>query len=169
MAGARQPTNLLLLKGKKHFTKAELKQRLSREVNAASDKIAPPAFLKSKQQKQKFIDLACGLLDANIMSNLDCDALARYIQSEEKYLQYEDFTNRIIELINCFDEPEKAMLTYAKALKEYEGLRDKAFRQCRAAAADLGLTITSRCRLTVPKREEPADPNAELFGDVKTG
>lgn len=29
MPGQRQPTNLLLAKGNKHFTKAEIKERLS--------------------------------------------------------------------------------------------------------------------------------------------
>jgi len=31
---------------------------------------------------------------------------------------------------------------------------DKAFKQCRQSANDLGLTISSRCRLVVPKVEE---------------
>ena len=45
MAGARQPTALVELKGKKHFTKAELEERKNAEVNADTDNIVPPDYL----------------------------------------------------------------------------------------------------------------------------
>jgi P27 family predicted phage terminase small subunit len=32
--------------------------------------------------------------------------------------------------------------------------QDKLFKQCRSSAMDLGLTISSRCKLVVPKAEE---------------
>lgn len=171
MAGARQPTNLVLLKGKKHFTKAELEQRKSRDVVAPVDRISPPEFLKSKAQKEKFIDLACGLLDAQIMSNLDCDALAIFIQSEEKYLQYDKYVTQILQSINAHEasggQSIQLLADMAQPLKDYEGLRDKALKQCRSAAMDLGLTISSRCKLAIPKKAEEEDQNAGLFGDAQ--
>ncbi len=33
-------------------------------------------------------------------------------------------------------------------------MQEKLFKMARAAASDLGLTITSRCKLVVPKPEE---------------
>ena len=39
MAGTRQPTDLVVLKGKKHLTKAEIEQRKNAEVVAPSDKV----------------------------------------------------------------------------------------------------------------------------------
>ena len=51
---------------------------------------------------------------------------------------------------------------------EYSNLQDKFFKQARSAAGDLGLTITSRCRLVLPKNkqeEKPKDPYDLLFGD----
>ena len=33
-------------------------------------------------------------------------------------------------------------------------LQDRYYKQCRQGAADFGLTISSRCRLVVPKAEE---------------
>ena len=42
--------------------------------------------------------------------------------------------------------------------------QDKVFKQCRAAASDLGLTITSRCRIVVPKQEDkPKNPFVSKF------
>ena len=53
MAGQRQPVELLLAKGKKHLTKAEIEERQSKEVKASNDNIKPPSYLK----KVKFIAL----------------------------------------------------------------------------------------------------------------
>jgi len=40
--------------------------------------------------------------------------------------------------------------------------QDKLFKQCRSTAIDLGLTITSRCKLVMPKKEEkPPETDAE--------
>ncbi len=157
MAGPRQPTNLLMLKGKKHFTKAELEERLKKEVAAPANNIAPPTYL-TKTQKQKFIDIACDLLDIGIMANLDCDALARYIQSEDKYLEYNKLVNKTLRA-GIGDTQAVIML------EKLEGLRDKALKQCRSSAADLGLTISSRCKIVVPKGKAPEDKNARMFGD----
>lgn len=162
MAGQRQPTNLVMLKGKKHFTKEELEQRQQSEIHAPSDNIAPPSYLKTTKQKQKFIDLACELIDIGIMSNLDCDALARYIQSEEKYLKYDKL---VTQMLRKASNAEKAAALVA-VLEKLENLRDKALKQCRAAAGDLGLTISSRCRLAVPEAPKQEDPNADMFGDT---
>ena len=40
-------------------------------------------------------------------------------------------------------------------------LQDKSFKQCRACANDLGLTITSRCKLILPKT--PENPKENKF------
>ena len=52
-------------------------------------------------------------------------------------------------------------------LEKLENLRDKALKQCRGAAADLGLTISSRCRLVVPK--PPEAPKENKFGKFREG
>ena len=36
-------------------------------------------------------------------------------------------------------------------------MQDKVFKQCQSSARDLGLTISSRCKLIVPKLEEDDD------------
>ena len=41
----RQPTDLVVMKGKKHLTKAEIEARKNAEVVAPNDKVKPPAWV----------------------------------------------------------------------------------------------------------------------------
>ena len=81
------------------------------------------------------------------MSNLDCDALARYITSLDLYI-------KISKKIRT-----KKVMDDIFLLEKYSSLQDKYFKQCRAAGNDLGLSITSRCKLVVPKAEETPKEN----------
>lgn len=164
MAGQRQPINLLEARGKKHLTKNEIEQRKQSEITAASDAVIPPDYL-SKAQAVKFDKIASELLRIDIMSNLDCDALARYIQSEDKYLRYDKLVNQTLAKAGSF---EKA-LDVVVVLEKFENLRDKSLKQCRAAASDLGLTISSRCKLVVPKPQEKPENKFSKFGGAKNG
>lgn len=134
----KQPTDLLLVKGKKHLTKAEIEKRKTEEVQAPSDKIRAPSYLPN-DLKREFRKLAKELVEINIMSNLDVDALARFVMSRKLY------NDLMTKLLNKPD----LMLD-----KDFASAQDKLFKQCRASATDLGLTITSRCKLVVPKKED---------------
>lgn len=78
MAGQRQPTDLVVMKGKKHLTKAEIEARKNAEVVAPNDKVKPPAYL-TPEQKKKFRKLSKELLEIKLIANVDCDALARLL------------------------------------------------------------------------------------------
>ena len=84
MAGPRQPIDLLVLKGKKNLTKKEIEERSANEVKAPADNIQPPSYLP-KKLKEEFTRLAGELTGIKIMTNLDCEALARFITSEYNY------------------------------------------------------------------------------------
>ncbi len=152
MAKPRQPIALLEYKGRKHLTKQEVAQRQAGEVQAPANNVKPPGYL-STSQKKEFRKIAGVLLAIGIMSDLDCDALGRYVQSQEKYVQYDNMVNQIIASMD--DDLESNCVL----LEKYENLRDKALKQCRACASDLGLTISSRCKLVAPKAEEPVKEN----------
>jgi P27 family predicted phage terminase small subunit len=175
MARPRQPVELLLYKGKKNLTKQEIEERKSQEVKAASDKVKPPSYLP-KDLKREFKKIADELLRIGIMSNLDIDALARFLLAKKMYLQV---TEKLLDT-----EPT---LTAYKVEKDDEGNiiskepftisnetysdllinQDKLFKQCRAAASDLGLTISSRCKLVIPKKEEKEPTEFDRkFGEV---
>lgn len=164
MAGQRQPTNLIVHKGKKHLSKSELEDRRNSEIVAPANAIAPPSYL-TKIQKAKFDLISQQLLNIGIMANLDCDALARYIQSETKYQRYDKLVSSALRKASSYDKASEML----GELEKLENLRDKALKQCRSAASDFGLTISSRCKLIVPKKEKRQDPHASLFGDEDTG
>lgn len=155
MAGQRQPTNLLVMKGKKHLTKSEIESRKNNEVLAPSDDVAPPKYLTAVQ-KREFKKIAEQLLEVGIITNLDCDALARFIISQTNYIKFTKIVNSI-----------PSDFEYVSAFEKAVGIQDKAFKQCRAAASDLGLTISSRCKLVVPKNEKKQETDFDRkFGNV---
>jgi P27 family predicted phage terminase small subunit len=153
MARPRQPIDLLLVKGNKNLTKAEIEERKATEVKAPTANIEPPSYLP-EELKKEFLRLSQDLISIDIMSNLDCEALARFIVSEH---QYQKVTQEILKL-----------KSYGKRYMELLAIQDKLFKMCRAGATDLGLTISSRCKLVVPKSKEDDAPktNAQKrFGD----
>lgn len=155
MAGARQPTALVELKGKKHFTKAELEERKNAEVDADTDNIVPPDYLTEKQVGE-FLALADELKRCEIMTNLDCDALARFVVARSDYADYVKLMRSIPKTVDNLQE-----------LKEADKLKRGAFADCNTAAKELGLTISSRCKLVVPKKEESKPINK--FAVIQSG
>lgn len=151
IARPRQPTDLLLVKGKKHLTKAEIEDRESKEIKAPSDKVKAPSYLPADLKKE-FNKIAKELKEIGIITNLDIDALARFIIAKKMYLE---LTKQILE------KPELMIVD-----KDIVTTQDKLFKQCRSSASDLGLTISSRCKLVVPKKEDKKELTEEekLFG-----
>lgn len=152
VAGQRQPTNLVIAKGRKHFTKEEVERRLSREPRVSFTSIEAPEYLP-KNLESKFYDYAYKLLDIGIMTELDEDCLANYLISHNLYLQY---TNKISQAMRAGDLDKAA---------DYTKVQDRYFKQMRACATDLGLTISSRCKLVVPEKDEqPKENKFAKFG-----
>lgn len=152
MARPREPIDLIIAKGKKHLTKAEIEERKSAEIDVPFKKIKPPKYLNAKQ-KRKFKELAGKLLAIGIYTELDEDNLARYIIAQDLYLTYTAAVNELIE--------ENSLIL----LKEVQNMQDKAYRQAQTCARDLGLTISSRCKLVMPevKQEKPKENKFEKF------
>lgn len=163
MPRVKEPVNLLVAKGQTHLTKEEIAARAASEIKAPADKITAPKYL-TKTQREKFNDIARQLIAIEIMSNLDVDILAMYIQSHDKYLKYNRMVNRVLSQTGAADIIK--MADNAELLADYETLRDKAIKQCRSCASDLGLTITSRCRLVVPRAvaAQPENSILKRFG-----
>lgn len=139
-----EPISLIKAKGKKHLTKKETEERESRELKVPFVDIKPPEYLSAKQQ-EKFDDIAGKLRALDIMTELDIDCLARYVLAHDMYLAY---TAQVTRLIKNKDLDK---------LRDAQNLQDKAFKQAQSAARDLGLTITSRCKIVVPAPPEDDD------------
>lgn len=157
MAGQRQPIELVVAKGKKHLTKAEIAERQRNEVKAAADKVTAPAYL-TPTQKKTFKKIAKELQNIKLISNLDIDSLARFTIAQEKYVEVTQLLNQQQIMIEKeylnHDGDVVRQLEVNPEVERLALLQDRYFKQCRQGAADFGLTISSRCRLVVPKTEE---------------
>ena len=161
MAGQRQPIELVITKGKKHLTKAEIEERKRTEVKAAADKVTAPSYL-TPSQKKTFKKIVKELRAIDLVSNLDVDALARLVIAQENYvavteeMKSQPLTNRMEFKENDADgNPiivERQVVN--STVERLALLQDRYFKQCRQGAADFGLTVSSRCRLVVPKADK---------------
>ena len=156
-----------------HYTKTELfdmTQQLDETSGKFKDIVAPSDL--SRKQKGEFYDYAYKLLDYG-MSELDEWALAAFIRSKDLYLYYMDEMKKTVKAkpINKWqaiaaidDEDLRELITKivekqrsADLLKDYQNLADKQFKQCISCAAALGLTISSRAKLLIPKSDQNVD------------
>lgn len=141
----REPIDLIIAKGKKHLTKAEKIERKAAEIDVPFTSIAPPKYLTKKADIEKFNYYAKMLLDIGILTELDADCLARYIIAEGLYLKYTKVLTKLIEAENI------------NAMRETQTMQDKVFKQCQACARELGLTISARCKLVIPRVDDDDD------------
>lgn len=167
MARPREPVDLVVLKGKKHLTKAEIEERKAKEIKAPHDKVRAPTYLP-KDLRREFKKISDELIRIEIMSNLDIDALARFLIARKMYIEITNAlleVNPLEEMVDVKKDKEGNIIsenTYTVSNNVYSDLlinQDKLFKQCRQASGDLGLTITSRCRLVVPKKSEEKPKN----------
>ena len=167
VAGAKQPIKLIMANGRKNLTKEEIKRRLAEEVEPCTDDLTAPSYL-SAVEKKRFTKIAEQLKKLEVMGETDTETLARYVTAQE---QYEKTTKTLRTVLNSrpkekdFDEP----LLYYKELDNWverqtslAKLQDRYFKQAHTAATALGLTISARCKLVVPKAPEEPKPNKFL-------
>ena len=140
VARPRQPIELVLAKGKKNLTKAEINQRRAQEIKVDFKNVTPPDYLPAKLRKD-FEEISKKLLAIGIMTELDEDCLARYLIAQGNYLNY---TKLLAKAMRSEDMDE---------IIKAQRAQDIAFRQCQSAANALGLTISSRCKLVMPQVE----------------
>lgn len=157
----RQPLSVIEGKGRSnHITKKEAEKRKKQEerMRGETEGIVAPKYF-SPEQKEEFYSTASKLIDLKIFSNLDTDNLVRYIDSKT---EYEKVTKAMQEISNPTESEE--------IMKRYNDLRiNRAtfFNECRSAAGDLGLSISSRLSLVIPEVEEEKDSEVDRkFGNV---
>ncbi|MCQ2400196.1 MAG: phage terminase small subunit P27 family [Clostridia bacterium] len=144
MPRVKQPIELVIANDRKHLTKAEIEERRAREVKPCTDEIIAPDYL-TKKQREEFYKISRQLEKLKIMGETDVDAVARYIIANDMYIN----ATKNLRKTDVRNDPE--------AFEKWGYIQDRYFKQARACAQDLGLTITSRCKLVVPKSEEPEE------------
>ena len=166
MAGRRkEPVELILLKGKSnHLTKEEIEKRRAAELQAPTDNIKYPKYL-AKDLRRDFTCYAKILCELRIFSSLDVDNLARYLTQRKEYLKTVALMSNMQPAV--FDQTEREWV----ANEVYDTLRiqqNTYFTQCRQAASDLGLSVSSRLKLVVPKAPEKGEVSEfeQRFGSI---
>lgn len=161
MGRNKQPLSVIQGKGKSHhITKEEAKKRLQHEekMRGSTDNIVAPTYL-TKKQKDEFNEIADKLIALDIFSNLDIDNLARYIDSKTQYIQLIRDLKKVKSVTTISDEEGKAITVANEDYPKLQRVKNALFNECRAAASDLGLTITSRLKLVIPESNEKLPEN----------
>ena len=159
----KQPIDLILAKGKKHLTKAEIEERKSTEIHTDHINVTAPDYL-TEEQKAEFYKITEILLDIGIITELDEDCLAHYLISNTNYISYTKKLNELNLKLSKARKAEKKK-EYMSEIDLYLIYQDRALKQCRACANDLGLSISSRAKLVMPKINEP--PKENKFDKIK--
>lgn len=150
----RRPIELILHEDKMHLTKEEIEQRRREQVEIQVGTGEPPEYLNANQRR-RFRDIVKPLITLGIYSDLDADCLATYCIAS---MEYTALTKELAKIdLKVGDE---------EAQKEYKRIaieRDRAFAQARTTANDLGLNITSRCRIIKPEIAEPPKNKFDQF------
>lgn len=151
MAGKRQPTDVVLANGRKHLSKTEEAERRAGEVKVSPAKTAKPPKWLPEGLRKDFRAVGKRLIAAGIYTDLDADTLARYLIAQSEYLMATSHVHKAYQE----RDPEE--------VEDWSRIQDRHFKQARNCANDLGLTVTSRCRLVVPEsRQETEDSNPLL-------
>ena len=151
MAGPRQPTDVVIANGRKHLSKAEEAERRAGEVKVSPAKTAKPPKWLPEGLRKDFRVVGKRLIAAGLYTDLDADTLARYLIAQSEYLMATSHVHKAYQE----RDPEE--------VEDWSRIQDRHFKQARNCANDLGLTVTSRCRLVVPEsRQETEDSNPLL-------
>jgi P27 family predicted phage terminase small subunit len=152
MGGQRLPLEVVQARGSKHLSKAEIKERQEREIKPITDNIIAPEYL-SKKQKEEFYKISDQLKKLKIMGETDVDALSRYIVANDFYIN----AVRQMRKTEVKNDPYK--------FEAWSKIQERYFKQCRSSANDLGLSISSRCKLVVPEtnKETPKENKFKKF------
>ena len=183
MPNPRQPLSLLQYKGRSHMTQEEIAARRSSEPPPApADDIRPPDYL-NKKQKAEFDTLSAALAEIGIFGNIDAGILARYCVAHSMYARYTKLlrtlprkkARQLREAAKAAGtEAEIAGMTDEELALELEQdltvLQNRYFAQCDQCAKALGLCVTARCRLVIPRPPEaPPSNKFAKFEKVETG
>lgn len=157
MSGKRQPTDVVLANGKKHLSKAEIAERRAGEVRIPAAKTAKPPKWLPEAIKKDFRALGKKLIAAGLYTELDADTLGRYLVAQQEYLLA---TKQVFQAYAERDPEE---------VEDWSRIQDRHFKQARNCANDMGLTVTSRCRLVVPETAQASEEENPILALIQGG
>ena len=157
MPGPRQPTDVVKAKGRKHLSKTEEAQRRAGEVQVERPKTVKVPKWVPEDLKKEFRALGRKLLAAGLYTDLDADTLGRYLVAQRQY-------------ILATQETEWALDQRNQEMADSWGkIQERYFKQARNCANDMGLTVTSRCRLVVPDAPQKGEEDNPFLQLIQVG
>lgn len=157
MPGPRQPPDVVKAKGRKHLSKAEEAQRRAGEVQVERPKTVKVPKWVPEDLKKEFRALGRKLLAAGLYTDLDADTLGRYLVAQRQY-------------ILATQETEWALDQRNQEMADSWGkIQERYFKQARNCANDMGLTVTSRCRLVVPDAPQKGEEDNPFLQLIQGG
>ena len=166
MAGKRQPTDVVIANGRKHLSKAEEAERRAGEVKVSPAKTAKPPKWLPETLKKVFRAIGKRLIASGLYTELDADTLGRYLVAQHQWL----IATAEVEKALSQKDPETGQIRKKRDLAAADSwgkIQERYFKQARNCANDMGLTVTSRCRLVVPdtgkQATEDSNPMLELI------
>lgn len=155
---AKLPQNVIEMRDRSHQTKAEKAERHASEPKTEKVKqVRAPVWLP-EHLRDEFAKLGRELNEVGLLSKLDFDILARYLMSRDAWVAAHLKARDALDM----DDAKEAG-AWSRVARTY-------FDQCQQCANSMGLTISSRCRLVVPKPpEDPAgdDPINDMLGRIR--
>lgn len=146
MASTRKPTALMT----KHMSKDAAAAREAAELKPADDTIEPPPYLRAPH-RQRFVEYAEQLRALGIWDVSNANTLARYTALEAAWRhQYRVYFEEISKTKKNRDP---------KRIESAQRAMNRAAEAAEKVAAKLGMTITDRYRLIIPKPKDGASPN----------
>ena len=166
MAGKRQPTDVVLANGRKHLSRAEEAERRAGEVKISPAKTAKPPKWLPETLKKDFRAIGKRLIASGLYTELDADTLGRYLVAQHQWL----IATAEVDKALSQKDPETGQIRKKRDLAAADSwgkIQERYFKQARNCANDMGLTVTSRCRLVVPdtgkQATEDSNPMLELI------
>ena len=157
--------------GRHHYTKSELSAYVTQHATEEDFKnITAPSKLTCSQKTQ-FYDLAFMLVHFGL-TQLDEDMLASYVIARERFYEYSkklqnlkkiDPVKKWDVIKNFEDEDVQELLTkIIEKIKLDDEIalskqQDLYFKQMKSIAAELGLSISARGKLFIPKSEDDSE------------
>lgn len=157
MPGPRQPTDVVKAKGRKHLSKAEEAQRRAGEVQVERPKTVKVPKWVPEDLKKEFRALGRKLLAAGLYTDLDADTLGRYLVAQRQYILATQETERALDQRN------------QEMADSWGKIQERYFKQARNCANDMGLTVTSRCRLVVPDAPQKGEEDNPFLQLIQGG
>lgn len=157
---------MIVANGRKHLSKAEEAERRKREARVETPKTAKPPKWLPESLKKDFRALGKKLIIAGIYTDLDADNLGRYLVAHHQWLIATGEAEKALAPVGPTGRPLPPDLEQAEA---WGRVQERYFKQARNCANDLGLTVTSRCRLVVPESTNPTAEDQNPFLTIMTG